>query len=440
MHLFRLIIVAGIFISFGFAQVGTVLLLNRRNDCLPIGGQSLQCGLDLLVTAHDTNDGVAFETEGQIIMSSTRDGSSGVYAAENVGNSTVISAPDPLIRPNGSFLTGPHAQWVPEPMNGGPATLFLDPTLGMKQPPITSASLPRVQHNGGSLVGSTDPLAPRIVTSGIHFPTHTDNSGATFATGSVLRMSGHVRLVPALGQLFGEFIFPGGVAVANNSQIFLGPGRYVFAGRKLVKGKPGALLTLGSNSVITDGQFEGVPASHPGELLIFAGPNYKGANGVSISDAIQNGTGIDYGLFNELSAMSFGISGITAKSQPGVNIVLHGLNNTIVGLPLLLDSYHEFLFWQDRENSVYSYEDDFGNYNTADCDGAISNLDCNTGNDPAATEMRVEANTTNLFGVLYGPRGGFLTIGRGNHTIGSAIVAGAMHVARGATLNVPTFP
>jgi hypothetical protein len=437
MHLFRLVIIAGVFISFGFAQVASVLLLNRRNDCLPIEGQALRCGLDLLVTAHDTNDGVAFETDGQIIMSSTRDGSTGVFAAENVGNSTVISAPDPLIRGGGTFLTGNQAQWVPEPVSGGSGPLFLDPTRGKSDPPVSTASLPLTNHDGGTLVGSTDPDNPRIVTSGIHFPTVTDNSGTTSATGEVLRMSGNVRLVPAPGELFGEFIFPGGVEIANNSHILLGPGRYVFAGRKFLnQGAPGALLTLGSNSVITDGQPAGVPAGHPGEILIFGGPDYPG-----VQSAILNASGVsDYGLFNELFSMSFGMSGITAKSQPGVNIVLHGLNSNPVGLPADLASYRDVLFWQDRDNSVYQYEDDLGNYNSAGCDGLAAVATCNTGRNPAATEMRVEANTTNLFGVLYGPRGGFLTIGRGDHTIGPAIVAGTVHVARGATLNVPTSP
>ena len=390
------------------------------------------CGLDLLVTANDKQSGVAFETNGGILMSSTQEGSIGIFAAENVGNSTVISAPDPLIRNTGDFLTGQQAVWVPEPVNAPDGIQFIDPTLGRPDPPLTADSLPLRNYAGGGIVGSTDPNNPLVVTSGIHFPTEVSQIGEN-ATGEPLLISGNVRLMPGAGRIFGEFIFPGGVEIGNNSTVTIGPGRYLFAGRKLGnQGRPQALLTLGSNSVITDGLPAGSPPIHPGELLIFGGADYPG-----MGAAILRAAGVsDFGLLNQLFAMTYGTTGITAKSQPGVEIVLHGLNASVVGLPEELGGYADFLIWQERSNSVYLYGDDLGNYNEAGCDGPVPTSGCLRGIDGAFSEMHIEANTTNLFGIIYGPRGGFLTIGRGNHHIRGAIISGAMHVARGATLKL----
>ncbi len=373
-------------------------------------------------------------------MSSTRDGSGGAqapYAAENSGGGTVKSD-FAMIRGTGDYTTSGSSTFDPNPTNGHSGKIFLDPTRGKDNPPITSASLPLRQHNGGALVGSVDPNLPRIVTDGIHFPTFTPNNGTTVATGNTLDITGHVKFEPIDGK-FGEFIFPGGVDIKGaNTNVEFGPGRYVFAGTKLKSGKPAPVFQMHANAVVTDNLAYDVKPANGGEMLIFAGPDYEGANGVSIQNAISNGVGLDYGLFNEMSAMSFGTAELKGGNSPGTEINLHGLNPENTNVPAELTAYKSTLAWQDRENSIYEYGDDLGNYNTAGCDGAVANPACNTGRDPDATELEIGASPdVHLWGVIYQPRGSFTTmIGGGGYSGPIQLVSGALRIQGNAQLNM----
>ncbi len=420
--------------------IGSLLLLNRRNDCLPVGtGNAPQCGLNLYVSANDNQGQYALDVEGGIIMSSTRDGSGGnqePYAAENVGGGTVKSD-FAMIRKTGDYYEQGTADFDPDPTNGHSGPIFLDPTRGKDDPPLTSASLFFKNHSGGVLVGSTDPNAPRIVTDGIHFPTYVDNSGE-FASGNSLDITGYVKFEPLDGK-FGEFIFPGGVDIKGaNTNVEFGPGRYVFAGSKLAGGNPAPLFQMRSNAVVTDGilDYTSAPANG-GELFIFAGPTYEGSNGESIQDVLNRGVGPHYDLPVEVSSMSYGTAELKGGNNPGTEINLHGLNPENTNVPLELKEYKSILAWQDRENSVYQYGDNEGNYNAAGCDGSDPNL-CKTTNNPDATELVIGASPdVHLWGVIYQPRGAFTTmIGGGGYSGPIQLVSGGLRIQGNAQLNM----
>ena len=187
------------------------------------------CGLDLRVQANDngidpiTGEPIyALDVAGGIIMSSTRDGSGSLaYAAENVGGGTVNSD-FAMIRGSGDYTTVGGSTFQPNPTSGHSGPVFLDPTRGKPDPPVTTDILTLVNWDGGALVGSSDPANPKPIGTGIHFPTRINNNGPPTATGDPLVITGYVEFVPEAfpgdTRTFGEFIFPGGVDIRGANE------------------------------------------------------------------------------------------------------------------------------------------------------------------------------------------------------------------------------
>lgn len=432
--------------------IGSLLLLNRRNDCVPIGGGPLSsgCGLDLLVSANDNGGQLALDVAGGIIMSSTQDGTGAgpqpPFAAINKGSGTVKSD-FANIRLTGDYdQVGNGGQFLPLPTNGHSGPIFSDPTRGKPDPPVAGQGvLPLKDYPGGAIAGSVDPNTPTPVSSGIHYPTFVDNNGNKTATGQPLTITGYVEFIPAPGETFADFIFPGGIDIAGaNTKVDFGPGRYVFAGAKpKSNGSPSPLFNISSNAVVTDNSPYNVKPANGGELIIFAGKNYPG-----VQAAIQNpcqtcgGNLTDHGLLGELQSMDFGTSGIKGGEKPGVEINLHGLNADAANVPAELAPYKSIVMWQDRDNSVYKYDDATNDYQpepATGCDSLAGNPACETGiNDAASTELQIGASPDlHLWGVVYQPRGAFTTmIGGGGYDGPLQLVTGALHIQGNAQLDL----
>jgi len=160
--------VAVLFIAFAAQASGSVYLLNREDDCIPMeSGNELTCGVNLLVQANDNQGRFALRSDAGIILSSRKNGSGPDrrYAGENRGGGTVYASYT-LIRQDGSYSLQGSSRWIETPQNECPDVfIFRDPLRGKGQPPAP-AGLPDFVVVGGLIRGPDDPARPPAAASG----------------------------------------------------------------------------------------------------------------------------------------------------------------------------------------------------------------------------------------------------------------------------------
>ncbi|MFB3826744.1 MAG: pilus assembly protein TadG-related protein [Bryobacteraceae bacterium] len=398
---------------------GSLMLLNRENDCVPMESPSQEtCGVDLLVSANDNNGHWALQADGGIFLASQKNGTSGDgrYAGENSGGGT-IHAPFTYIRGNGSYHLGGSSQWIQLPTNAGTNSWYQDPMRGKGQPKAP-AGLPDRPVPGGTIQGSDDPANPVILQPGNYFAT---NAAGTAATGAKLDIRGHVRFSSGGGN-FGSYVFFGGVNITNPATVVtFDPGVYVMAG---VKGG-GPLFSLSSNAVLKDRTEAMEPNTDAGELFIFTDTNYRGQG-----EALQ----IPALVQPIASQLVHGTAGFQSGNS-GVSITLHGLNRTSGDVPPQYRSFTPVLMWQDQSNSVVKYTSD-GNIDTScgNPDGCP-----NTGLRSRQSPQLVLQGSASVYfyGAIYQPRGAWTSIlGGGDYLVPVQVVAGALRVQGNANFSM----
>jgi hypothetical protein len=254
--------------------------------------------------------------------------------------------------------------------------------------------------------------------------------------GTPITILGHVEFSDGAANPCGGFcnyVFYGGLITGPLTTTTFSPGRYVFAGAQPVGGGPGAALTVGANAVIKDktplvgGKIR--QNSDAGEIFIFTDSNFPGL----VKPAALAASGLS---FPQVQA------GVLAGL--GAEITLHGINNNHPALPAELREYGPVLMWQDRANTTLKY--DANGLLDRTCGGICDNLL----SVPGSQEMIIQATQkfgragTNLYGILYGPRGTWLTILGvlpGDTVAGPMqIISGALQMTLNADLDMEVLP
>ncbi|HEU0119450.1 MAG TPA: Tad domain-containing protein [Bryobacteraceae bacterium] len=385
------------------AKAGAALyLLNRENDCF-VNALNLGviCGEDLLMLG-----GNSITTETPIHLASPNPSGIGLpkIAAATIVGLASVNAPKTYIRGNGAIQALGGYAWNSEPQNGIPdGEYFTDPMAGKGQPPVPTG-LPARPVPGGIIIGSLLGGPPKVLPPGHYYATTPSlpllPSVATGApviiTGSVVFSDGAPN--PCGG--FCEYVFHGGLVTAALSSVKVAPGRYVIAGAQPVAGGPGAGLSVGANSSLTDmtplqGNQIG-PPTDAGEIFIFTDSRFSGIQlpldlasaGITLPQA-------------RAGVVSLGL---------GSEVILHGLNESSPYLPETLKKFAPTLIWQDQANTSVRYT---GNgLVDLSCGGACQQILAVPGSQELiiGASSRLGQIATHLYGTVYGPRRSWLTI------------------------------
>jgi hypothetical protein len=134
------------------------------------------------------------------------------------------------------------------------------------------------------------------------------------------------------------------------------------------------------------------------------------------------------------SSLNFG--DINLHTGTTFNLNLHGLNRSNTSVPSELMPFAPDVFWQDQQNSKIKYKAD-GNVDTS-C-GSMDSPCLNSGMASSNTpSMTLQASPqTNLYGVVYQPRGSWITMqGSGGINSPAVFVTGAMSLQGSASLTM----
>jgi hypothetical protein len=435
--------------------IGSLILLNRQNDCVPMEGGSGKpaCGVNLMVQANDNQGKYALQADGGILMASTNDGSNNSdnrFAGENQGGGTV-DAPFTWIREDGWYHNQGSSSWQVTPANQKPdrSDWFRDPfrkAYGQPPPPPDDGSIPEKPVIGGSIIGSDDPANPLSLEPGYYYAAGLKPDGSCcVATGEQIHITGSVDFTRG-NRTFGEYVFFGGITVGQQgkgvTQLQFDQGRYVFAGvKEQPGGKPGVLFDITTNLSMTDNQpaFQEAPASHGGEIFIFTG--FENGQAYYGRDPIGK-NGADVSLHvpvpvqDRIGELKFGISGFQAGNNV-LNVNLHGLNRKSDVVPENLKAFDApLLLWQDQRNSVIDYYKD-GSFNMGCVEGNNVGGECNkTLSNNKSPELFFKASPgSSLWGVIYQPRGAWTTVWGGSGYAGPLqIITGAFQLQATANL------
>lgn len=398
-------------------------LLNRSSDCfLSAAGIGVVCGEDFLGIGSNQ-----VTAPGGIYMSSENGQGLGLpkISAGSVLGSVTVDAPFTYLMGSGSvepLLGLGSVNWNFK--NGFPdGDYFIDPMAGRPQPSAPTGLTSR-PVTGGVIVGSLLPGSPRIMPPGAYYAAGPLGLGAT---GTPITILGHVEFSDGAANPCGgfcEYVFYGGLVTGALTTTTFSPGRYVMAGAQPVGGGPGVGLTVGANAVIKDktplvsGKI--TQNTDAGEIFIFTDENFPGL----VKPAALAASGLSFPQAR---------AGVAAGL--GAEITLHGLNSTHPSLPADLVEYGPVLMWQDRANTTLKY--DASGLLDRSCGGICTNILSVPGSQEfvlQATQKSGRAGT-NLYGILYGPRGSWLTI---LGILPGDTVAGPMQITTGAlqmTLN-----
>jgi hypothetical protein len=401
---------------------GSLILLNRENDCLPMGVNSkLICGVDALVQANDNQGFEAVKAEGGIMMASTKDGTGvdGRYAGENIGGGTV-TAPFTYIRGAGSYTLGGGAQWVATPENRKPDRYYFEDPLRGKGQPSPPRGLPDRPVFGGVLTGSSDPANPAVFYPGNYFATAQDAQGQPYATGNPIRLSGHIRMSDG-GTGFGNYVFYGGITNQSaGTTVTFGPGRYVFAGVKPKGDVPNPVFEIQVNMTLKDNTTGYDTPVDAGEIFIFTDTNYHG--GPDGTETLQ----IPALVQPIASQLKHGMAGFQLGNASATFINLHGLNRDHPALPLELKLFAPIVLFQDQANSIVKYTPR-GYIDTSCGQPECPNTSLASVN---STELIFQASPNlHFWGVSYQPRGTWTSmVGGGGYDAPLQLITGAINV------------
>jgi Flp pilus assembly protein TadG len=409
---------------------GSLLLLNRENDCLPMESvNSPTCGVDLLVSANDNQGQEAVRADGGIYMASQQHGATAAnrYAGENTGGGTV-RAPFTYIRGNGSHMVSGSSTWVQTPQNRSGDSQFLDPMRGKGQPrPPTGLANHAII--GGVIQGSSDPANPAILPPGNYYAAAWNN-GQLYATGNPLDVNGYAQFgTGAAG--FSEFVIYGGVNIQQpNTNVTFAPGMYVFAGvRPQANGAPNPVFALSSNASLQDLTPGFGQSTDAGELFVFTDTNYVGQG-----QALE----IPPLVAPIASQLKQGTAGFKTGNSPGLQINLHGINRNHAALRPDLTEFSPVIIWQDQANSVVKYTAD-GHIDRSCGQDGCPNAALASNQSP---EMYLQgAVNVHLYGTVYQPRGAWTSIAAGgNYQVPVQVIAGAFRVQGTASFDMAQVP
>ena len=410
----------------GLDSSASMHLLNRSSDCfVSAAGIGLVCGEDFL--------GIGFNditAPGGIYMSSSNGPGLGLpnISAGTALGTVDVDAPFTYLMGDGSIepLLGlADIDWNYQ--NGFPdGDYFTDPMAGKPQPPAPTGLVERPVL-GGVIVGGLLPSLTRVMPPGVYYAALSTGPGTHVATGTPITIVGHVEFSDGAGNPCGgfcEYVFYGGLVTGALSRTTFSPGRYILAGAQPVGGGPGVGLTVGANAVIRDktplvsGKI--TQNTDAGQIFIFTDDGYPGLT----PPAAITSSGLSFPQVQ--AGVLVGLGG---------EVTLHGINPSHPSLPNELRGYGPVLMWQDRANTTLKYQANGLLDRTC---GSICN---NILSVPGSQEMVIQATQkngrsgTNLYGIVYGPRGSWLTI---LGVFPGDTVAGPMQVITGAlqmTLN-----
>jgi hypothetical protein len=171
-----------------------------------------------------------------------------------------------------------------------------------------------------------------------------------------------------------------------------------------------------------------------GELMVFTDANYPG---LYVPPALSSiASNFVYGDVNIQM-------GNTAQSQ----FNLHGLNATSADLPSELQTFAPTVLWQDQGNSTVKYDANGNIVDSAGCGGGgtldtpctNSNSEVTTNGKDPSVDMTLQATPgLKLYGVLYQPRGGALTMqGSGSVSTPMVIITGTLTMGGSPTILQP---
>jgi len=408
---------------------GSIYLINRENDAGPSG-----TGTDLSMQG-----GGSITSTGGVYMASTSSGSPN-YAGHLGGSSSITSAYVGL-RGTGSIDNTSNVS--PSPQNGLPdQSNFKDPMRGKGQPPApTSVEAPAPATAcsgtlcGGPVYDKSSKSAGLIngssgcVTVGPGTYYAADKNGK--ATGDVINLTGCVNFTNTNG--FGSYVFLGGLNVSGpGSVVTLAPGRYILAG---VQGSQNSVYSQSNGVTIQDqtplnGSGQMVANTDAGEIMVFTDANYPS---LYIPPAVSSIS----------STLVYGSVSVQMGNTSASQFNLHGLNAANGSLPDNLKPFAPTVLWQDQGNSPVKYDSN-GNIDLS-CGGTLDSPCANTnsevttkGKNPSV-DMALQATPgLHLYGVLYQPRGGALTMqGSGSVTTPLVIISGSLTMGGSPTVLQP---
>ncbi len=432
---------------------GSLFLLNREDD----GDFGFGEGTDLFVNSN-ANPDYSLRAAGRVLSSSAADGS-GVYDYSvdiNNGNA-FVETKGVFMRGAGDYdMPGNHA-WqdhfnVKPKQQPANSKLFLDPTAPRPNPPLAPNGQLAQPIAGGTVStgvsGDGTEADPYILPEGVYYG-YTIIADDPVVTGDPIRLSGpntYWRLCGNGGNCgagFGEYTFVGGLDIGNTNVEF-GPGRYVYAGTSPGGGGQQRYnLNIDTNAFVTDTLDPGqaAPSGNAGQLHILAGPDYVGGAGAdqrSITNFVNSTVAATADLSNVIPnrRVEYAPSRFHLGATESGLIRLHGLQpllGTGDSLPPELEPYRRFTIWQDRRNSTFDYNYD-GTYpcqtNGSGIAGSCEYDNPEGSGNPADTELVVQASPQiSLYGVIYQPRGSFVTMAGGGGYAGPIqIVTGAFNL------------
>ncbi len=401
---------------------GSLILLNRENDCLPMAvNSSMVCGVNALIQANNNQGLDAVKAEGGIMMASTKNGTSidGRYAGENTGGG-VVRAPFTYIRGAGSYTLGGGSQWIQTPENSKPDRYYFNDPLQGKGQPSPPSGLPDRPVMAGLLQGSNDPANPAVYYPGNYFAAATNQQGALYATGEPIRLTGYVTFSDG-GTGFGNYVFYGGLTNQSaGTTVTFGPGRYMLAGVKPQANKPRPLFDISVNMVVKDNTTGYDRPTDAGEIFIFTDTNYRG--GPDGTQTLQ----IPALVQPIASQLRQGMSGFQTGNSSSTFINLHGLNKEHPSLPEDLRLFAPIVLFQDQANSIVKYTGR-GYIDTSCGQPSCPNTSLVSVD---STQLIFQASPNlHLWGVSYQPRGTWVSmVGGGGYDAPLQLITGSINV------------
>ena len=452
---------------------GSLFLLNREGDCLGVA-QNNGCGANLYVNANSQgcNGGncgpptdFSLRVEGGVRASSSLSGNGQHDHAAIASGNALVESDDFRIRDNGTYNEIGNAIFDVIPQNYSDPDFFKDPTRPLPNPPLPSWGsstmtnyIPVVNGNLTSTYavgGSGTQADPWIMPPGFYYSYQvaSQNTPETANGNPITLPQGHFKFGNLNNSQFGDYVFLGGLEL-NGTELQYGPGRYVYAGAKPQGGNPGQVLDITQSKGVTDNLTPGQVADigNAGQIHILAGPNYTDGNGRSLYDMVT-GVGAPPNAHNIPAVIGASNNGIIEHGSTDfrfgnndTSLNIHGLNpldsqqGNNDGLPAELEPYRRYVVWQDRDNSVVDYTAN-GEYN---CDAPyVSGCSNPTGPaDPAATELDIQASPdTDIYGIVYQPRGSFATMtGGGGYSGPLQIITGGLRITGDSVVDLGILP
>lgn len=405
--------------------LGSLILLNRKNDPAGIGSSVPPAGTDFYLGGNGR-----VNVPGGILLASTSR-AAGDFGGQGRGQG-YVSTPFTHIQGvngEGGLPADVLPRWEHGYENKVDGVEFRDPFETKGQPPLTTQSLNPIPVPDGKLTCEVCP-------SGIYFATTLVN-GKPFASGAPIQLpKANGKNPPTLkfdGGSFGEFTFFGGLVADNaGSKVDFGPGRYVMAGVNASVDGAKAVFETRNATKITGGGVSGAGTlADAGRLFILTDSTYPGlAQQIQSIDTYLAGQGGS----RQWDYLHFGTSSFQSGNNEQSSVNLYGLDKSVThsetnAQGFGLQDFGNIVIWQDQRNSNVKYNAD-GTYDWTSCGGQGHNIENLCTNTTADRSMNLSANQqTTIEGIVYQPRGANVTVWAGTGYQGPiTLVSGAIYL------------